>query len=774
MSDSLFQSADIARLNPHSFAARALEAKQRQDVQSSNSLRAAGLTAAFFPAAEAGKVPEALEALGSSIREGRTFSQALSALPSGQRLEIQKRLGSFLPEMEALAGTADEASFWSGAVQLGIRLKGADRLEAAAGLLSLLNQDQVPAASRAQAKAEFDAIAGKGSWALRTEFLVGNLAKQASDYRTIVPMLGASVLGQTVSATVLGRLAGAPATGLARTLGTRILAGTAGFAVEVPIFAAASRALGDGPAAPFSDDLLRSALSLGALRAFGYLGNQAFAKLHGVSEIGVATRLTGLSRFTQAALPQATMFAGMYAAHRVEEALKLRPRVDGATTVTDILGSMVSLQVGSHLGQKLVGPGLNRFSQEMLLRVEAKENGGLALFFPPAEGSRALAAEGPALPAKASAPQELPFVSMMSSLENGGRSGNGGNGRSGNATPESAPATQEQNKAQADSALALYRAYQSGDLAAKDRLAQSDLAPLVELAAQGDPAGVFALRYINAAGHPGVDKVLKKIDVRALTEGAKLDPKIFEHLAKINTYHMEKEQKLSEDYQAAKESAGQESDSAKAQLELATAKEKYQEGRNQLTEEINTLYDEARSQPAYKAADRCEEALRNLEQNKNSDAKYALIEVMLYRDILQARLDPIQGVPTLETWAENARPPILVFDVIFDSILGGNSKPPAGKKRIRNLAEEELKTFNVKDLSYEARQNEDPKAVNALVILAEFGNTEALSVLKQLGMRDDAIKKQVANVPDNALFRQKGLIGYYWHALRNLFSSKEK
>lgn len=217
--------------------------------------------------------------------------------------------------------------------------------------------------SRAQQR--LNALQGSGSTALRAEVLVKNFVHDATDYRMIVPMLAGSLASQAVGSAVFGRLAGTvrPAW-WSRGLGAKVISGLAGYAAEVPLFTQLNRSF-SGAHSPLGDDLARSALTLGSLKAFGAGG----------SRLGQAVaRRTGSENFIVSAFGQGSAFLGMLSSHRLEEHLGLRPRVDGATTVTDILSSMVSLGVGSHLGHRALGPGFATFQREMSLRAESAGN----------------------------------------------------------------------------------------------------------------------------------------------------------------------------------------------------------------------------------------------------------------------------------------------------------------------------------------------------------------------------------------------------------------
>ncbi len=288
----------------------------------------------------------------------------LSVSPdSSSRIQLREQLNS-------LAMEGDVLLFHAGLLNLARALKADGEEGAAATLLEVLSGEGVPEKIRTEAKSELGAILGSGSASRRAEHLLSRLAHDATAHPTILSMLAGSVVGRTVGTAVLGRLAGSAHTSfMTRGFGARLAAGTASFAAEVPVFTLSSRALA-GANAPFGEDLARAGLTLGALRLFGLAGTRIAPK---------APQLAG----------QATAFLGLMTAHQAEVYLGLRPWVDGATTVTDALASLVSLGVGAHLGHKILGPGFARFQAEYRLRaanqdpVQASGEGGIGNSFLP-------------------------------------------------------------------------------------------------------------------------------------------------------------------------------------------------------------------------------------------------------------------------------------------------------------------------------------------------------------------------------------------------------
>lgn len=256
-----------------------------------------------------------------------------------------------LPSLEQLRRESDTALFWQGmlATAQGLRSEGHDAL-AQETLSRVMENETSPPDLKAKAATELSAYQG-GRFGPRAEFLLSRFSQSATDWRVIVPMLGAGLVGRLAGGAALGRLSGLAAEGrlpwYAQGLGARLTAGSAAYLAEVPAFTVMSRALAPTQgAAPFSEDLARSALSLGALKAFGALGNAGGRWLTPV----------GSRPGAQAALlSQTTTLLGLMSAHHLEARLGLRPHVEGSVLFLDSLAALFSLGVGVRLGHGVLG-----------------------------------------------------------------------------------------------------------------------------------------------------------------------------------------------------------------------------------------------------------------------------------------------------------------------------------------------------------------------------------------------------------------------------------
>jgi len=169
------------------------------------------------------------------------------------------------------------------------------------------------------AQRNLDALIGRGAFGPRFEFLLRKFAQDATDYRTIVPMLAASAVSGLVKAGTLGRLLGSgSASWYTRGLGARGIAGGLALAAEVPTFTLSARALrGIGGNAVNSErtlgeDLLAAGLTLSCLKFSSYAGEAAFRRLNLASPSYMNTFVS-----------QGAAFGGLLGAQRLEEALLL-------------------------------------------------------------------------------------------------------------------------------------------------------------------------------------------------------------------------------------------------------------------------------------------------------------------------------------------------------------------------------------------------------------------------------------------------------------------
>lgn len=361
---------------------------------------------------------------------------------------IQSHFGNALSpatraELNSLARESDASLFYEGLLGLAGREEVADRLEFASALYSAIAEGAPEARLQGRARAQLDAIVGRGAVGNRAEFLLRRFAREASNPSMLVGMAGAQAVFGLTRMAILSRLAASPTTSFfTRGFGARALASTGAFMAEAPSFVAFTRganaAMGqeqDWRLATLGREVAGSFITLGSLKVAGALSTTAFNRLHGINPLtGQATRLTGFSAISQRVLPQAAMFGGIVLGHNLETRLGIREHVDGATTMVDSLVMLLQFHVGGRLMQHAM-PGVNAFNHELNMRSETLASAprltaeirsqNLGSLLQPALATAG--APGEALPGRAGEGPRLPDRFFMTA-NGGGENGNGANG----------------------------------------------------------------------------------------------------------------------------------------------------------------------------------------------------------------------------------------------------------------------------------------------------------------------------------------------------------
>ncbi|HKY63679.1 MAG TPA: hypothetical protein VJR29_09690 [bacterium] len=253
-------------------------------------------------------------------------------------------------ELESLSRERDAELQREGLFSLASRLEGAGREEAAHRLYALLPDHP-------KAEARKAALEGRGNFGAAFETQLRRLSREIFQPQAILPMAAGSAVYGLARGALLGRLLANPRAALwTRGLGARGAAAGGAFLAEVPAFTISSRALhrlaGSEAGSSWGGDLGRSALTLGLFKSFGAAGQWAARG----------------GNLPPALAGQAAIFTGLLAAHRLEEKIGLRPEVGSGAVWGEVLGSMLSLNLGSRLGQSLLGSRYARFRRELDLR----------------------------------------------------------------------------------------------------------------------------------------------------------------------------------------------------------------------------------------------------------------------------------------------------------------------------------------------------------------------------------------------------------------------
>lgn len=382
-----------------------------------------------------------------SLALRQTPTADLGTLLNQQTQEYRDRLESqwgkaALSELMGLARETDRDLLFQQLLNLSQGLIRGDRLEPALALLQEISSAEgffsgLDATARSRALRELQAVRGQGAVGPRVEFMLSRFAREASDPWMIAGFGAGSLAYKAARLGVLARLAGNPA---GRIFSHRVVAGLlasgAGLSLEVPVFVFTSKlghqlsgAPQDWSAAALGHELAATGLTLSFLKTGGALSRRAQGLLNGPALGSVqAVELGALARLAQTAIPQAGMLAGIVTARRTEEALGLRPRLEGATLLVDSLSTYFQFIVGGRLAERVLGPGFAARQRELDLaaqRLSSLPN----RYSGPSAFSPNLAGAG-AAPGRRATLQELMAQPLLSENQNGDGNGKGnGNGK---------------------------------------------------------------------------------------------------------------------------------------------------------------------------------------------------------------------------------------------------------------------------------------------------------------------------------------------------------
>lgn len=311
--------------------------------------------------------------LGFGEAEADRFAefQATWNFPQSRQAELAQRFGEAgLAELGQLARETDAELFQEGLLSLAARMESQGRHEAALRIYSCLAEySEARPPLRERARTQMNAIVGVGALGPRAEFLMRNLAREATEPSSLLALGVAGMAFRLTRLAALGRLAASPASNaLTRGFGARALASLAGFSVEAPAFTLVGRfgaeALGrrqDWSGSAIRRDLASSFLTLGSLKLAGWASRGLLQRVHGFEPV------TG---FTARLFPQVGMLGGILLGHRLEEGLGLRERRDGATTLVDSLALLLQFHVAGRLSSQALGPRFAGWERSLDLQTE--------------------------------------------------------------------------------------------------------------------------------------------------------------------------------------------------------------------------------------------------------------------------------------------------------------------------------------------------------------------------------------------------------------------
>lgn len=294
--------------------------------------------------------------------------------PAAEQVLLEAWLGApALAELLALPSESDPELFLQGHLRLARSLEAQEKFAPALTLYeTLAAQGEFPAIQEA-ARGHAAAILGTGSVGARGEFLLRRFAREATDPASLLAMAVAGAVFKATRAATLARLLSAPGAGLlTRGQGARVAAWLAGFSLEAPAFTFSARGLHDlsdrGAAqAPLDAELASSFVFLGGLKLGGLAAERLVA--------GTATRhfLTPELRSASTRLAvHGGMLGGILLGRRLEEWAGLRPKLDGATTLTDSLALLLQFKVAGPLAGSVLGERFRRYEAGWELQSRAR------------------------------------------------------------------------------------------------------------------------------------------------------------------------------------------------------------------------------------------------------------------------------------------------------------------------------------------------------------------------------------------------------------------
>lgn len=312
--------------------------------------------------------------------------------PAEDASRLQAWLGApAVAELLALQSESDPELFLQGHLRLARSLEAEENYAPALILYETLAAQGDFAEIQARARGRAAAILGTGPVGARGEFLLRRFAREATDPASLLAMGAAGAVFKTARAATLSRLLSAPGAGvLTRGAGARTAAWLTGFSLEAPAFTFSARGLHyfsdrGTPSPPLGAELASSFLFLGGLKLGGLAAERLVA--------GTARPLflaPGLRSASTRLAVDGGMLGGILLGHRLEQWAGLRPKLDGATTLTDALAMLLQFKVAGPLTGAALGERFRRYETELELRSRAR------IAAPPASATRALASPLPA------------------------------------------------------------------------------------------------------------------------------------------------------------------------------------------------------------------------------------------------------------------------------------------------------------------------------------------------------------------------------------------
>jgi hypothetical protein len=296
-------------------------------------------------------------------RAVRDAKRALFSQKSAPLAERLARLSESRPRAErewlrsclaALSRETQEENYYSGLLNVAIRLKADLREEAAEMILEFIAQSEVPEEIRRRAQLERGALRGEGTFGMQAESFFSRLVDGNSNLRAIVPLIGTTVVGQAAGSVIFGGLARAGWSGLfGGVLRKKLAAGFGALALEIPTLVGLNHLFSPAPGSDLGREILQTGVSLGVFRG-----------VSGVRQFIAAGRplAAGINQL----IHSSTTFLGLLASDYL---------VNGKASSSDAFFSLLHLVLGNELGRGVLGGRFAALQNEWRLRSQVPRNG---------------------------------------------------------------------------------------------------------------------------------------------------------------------------------------------------------------------------------------------------------------------------------------------------------------------------------------------------------------------------------------------------------------
>lgn len=288
--------------------------------------------------------------------------------------------GPALAELWRLESETDPRLFYEGLTAMALRHER--RLPDFSARIYAFVRDSADGEASRRAALELERLLGRAPWSRTLETQIPHFAREAANPASLLAMVAGGAVFRATRLAALGRLASAPGP-LRGLLGAKTSASLIGFAAEGSAFPLVRRLAEEGMGHRQDWDrrvLFRewasSYLLLGGLKSTGFATRAALRKVPSPQLAAAASTPTGaFLAFSQTALPQLGMLAGILVASRAETALGLREETNPSRLLAESLATLFHFNVAGRLTRVAMGESFHRWERGMDLRFESRTLG---------------------------------------------------------------------------------------------------------------------------------------------------------------------------------------------------------------------------------------------------------------------------------------------------------------------------------------------------------------------------------------------------------------